>query len=180
MPPLVFQPISNTDSSQVNERSIMSLKKRALRRSKTITAGASGDAETLGTRPTRPGRLSGLISKVRAPFTRVFWEDLLESSDDEILVDSKLLSYAYLEAGMIEAIGTHVFLSDIFCVVEFDRELLASLPTLSCSTRTDSRPESCKWRRKHKVGILIIHLTIDTMLKFSSSLLYKIEPRFRQ
>ena len=114
-----FLPISDPDSSQVNERSIMSLKKRALRRSKTITAGASGDAETLGIRPARPSRLSSLIATIRAPFTRVFWEDLLEGNDDEILVDSKLLSYAYLEAGMIEAIGTYVlFFLHIFCVVE--------------------------------------------------------------
>ena len=97
----------------------MSLKRRALRRSKTITAGASGDAETLGVRPARPGRLSGLIATVRAPFTRVFWEDLLEGNDNEILVDGKLLSYAYLEAGMIEAIGAYVlsFLG-AFCIVE--------------------------------------------------------------
>lgn len=32
----------------------------------------------------------------------MFWEDVFEKSDDETLVDGKLLSYAYLEAGMIE------------------------------------------------------------------------------
>jgi sodium/potassium-transporting ATPase subunit alpha len=46
-----------------------------------------------------------MVSKIKLPFTRHFWEDALEPSDDETLVDSKLLSYAYLEAGMIEMLG---------------------------------------------------------------------------
>ena len=45
------------------------------------------------------------MSRVKAPFTRQFWEDTFERTDDESLVDSKLLSYAYLEAGMIEFAG---------------------------------------------------------------------------
>jgi sodium/potassium-transporting ATPase subunit alpha len=32
----------------------------------------------------------------------------MEPTDDETLVDGKLLSYAYLEVGMIEAIGWSV------------------------------------------------------------------------
>ena len=42
--------------------------------------------------------------RVKAPFTRTFWEDRFERTDNETLVYAKLLSYAYLEAGVIEMI----------------------------------------------------------------------------
>lgn len=83
----------------VNERSIISRKRRALRRTKTITR----DSETQEVIP--PSRISNLMGKLKAPFTRIFWEEMLETSDDEGLVDGKLLSYAYLEAGIIEMLG---------------------------------------------------------------------------
>lgn len=88
----------------VNERSVTTLKRRALRRSKTLLA-VSGDPENLGLKTSLPTRFSKLIAKIRAPMTRVFWEDMLEGDDNEVLVDSKLLSYSYLEAGMIQAAG---------------------------------------------------------------------------
>ena len=34
-----------------------------------------------------------------------FWEDVMDRDDSEQLVDLKLLSYAYLEAGVIEMLG---------------------------------------------------------------------------
>lgn len=83
----------------VSDRSILSRKRRALRRSRTLAR----DAETQEV--IHPSRISTITSKIKIPFTRNFWEDALEKSDDETLVDSKLLSYAYLEAGMIEMIG---------------------------------------------------------------------------
>ncbi|KAH9911673.1 aminophospholipid-transporting P-type ATPase [Epithele typhae] len=83
----------------VNDRSITSLKKRALRRTKTLAR----DPET--NEAIQPSKLSVFLTKLKAPFTRQFWEDALERTDDETLVDSKLLSYAYLEAGMIEFAG---------------------------------------------------------------------------
>ncbi|KAI0263789.1 aminophospholipid-transporting P-type ATPase [Gloeopeniophorella convolvens] len=86
----------------VSDRSIMNRKRRALRRSKTL----GRDPETQV--PVQPSRLSLIGRKLKAPFTREFWEDRFESSDDETLVDGKLLSYAYLEAGMIEMIGSLV------------------------------------------------------------------------
>jgi sodium/potassium-transporting ATPase subunit alpha len=46
------------------------------------------------------------FTKLKAPFTKAFWEDVFEGSDNETLVDGKLLSYAYLEAGIIEMLGT--------------------------------------------------------------------------
>ncbi|KAI0355099.1 aminophospholipid-transporting P-type ATPase [Trametes cingulata] len=86
----------------VNDRSITTLKKRALRRTKTLRR----DPET--NEVIRPSRLAQLLARVRAPFTRQFWEDALEGSDAETLVDGKLLSYAYLEAGVIEMVGALV------------------------------------------------------------------------
>lgn len=83
----------------VTDRSIMSLKKRALRRTRTLAR----DSETQTYIP--PSRLSVIISKIKAPFTRVFWEDRFEDSDSESLVDGRLLSYSYLEAGVIEMLG---------------------------------------------------------------------------
>jgi sodium/potassium-transporting ATPase subunit alpha len=79
------------------------LKKRALRRQRTLLG--AGDSESLGLGAIRKNPLALLMKKLRAPFTRLFWEDLFESNEEEILVDSKLLSYSYLEIGMIQAIG---------------------------------------------------------------------------
>ncbi|KAJ7272951.1 aminophospholipid-transporting P-type ATPase [Mycena rebaudengoi] len=86
----------------VNNRSILSLKKKALRRTKTLKR----DPETQDILP--PSRILSLATKLRAPFTRVYWEDALEGTDGETLVDGKLLSYAYLEAGLIEVLGALV------------------------------------------------------------------------
>ncbi|KAJ7184453.1 aminophospholipid-transporting P-type ATPase [Mycena filopes] len=83
----------------VNDRSILSLKKKALRRTKTLRR----DPETQDIIP--PSKLSVFVGKLRKPFTRTYWEDAMEGSDGETLVDSKLLSYAYLEAGVIEMVG---------------------------------------------------------------------------
>ncbi len=80
----------------------MSLKKRALRRTKTLRR----DTETQEV--IRPSRISEWITYLKAPFTRMWWEERLERSDAETLVDGKLLSYAYLEAGIIEMIGRQV------------------------------------------------------------------------
>jgi sodium/potassium-transporting ATPase subunit alpha len=77
----------------------MSLKKRALRRTKTLAR----DPETQ--EAIRPGWFAKLRSKIKAPFTHSFWEDLLETTENEKLVDAKLLSYSYLEAGFISAIS---------------------------------------------------------------------------
>ncbi|KAH9890537.1 aminophospholipid-transporting P-type ATPase [Cubamyces lactineus] len=86
----------------VNERSITSLKKRALRRTKTLRRDPETD-EII-----RPSCLSQYMMRLKTPFTREFWEDAFEPSEDETLVDGKLLSYAYLEAGVIEMLGALV------------------------------------------------------------------------
>ena len=78
----------------------MSLKRRALKRSKTLIR----DSETQQIIP--PSRISVISRKLKAPFTRDFWEERLEQTGGENLVDGKLLSYAYLEAGIIEILGS--------------------------------------------------------------------------
>ena len=87
----------------VTEDSIRSLKRRALQRSKTLHR----DTETGDVIP--PSRISTFFSTLKTPFRRSFWEDRLEPSDSEMLVDGKLLSYAYLEVGLIETLGRQVF-----------------------------------------------------------------------
>ena len=77
----------------------MALKKRALRRTKTLLR----DPETNEVIP--PSKFSVWKSRLQAPFTRLFWEERFETTEDETLVDGKLLSYSYLEAGLIETIG---------------------------------------------------------------------------
>lgn len=49
-----------------------------------------------------------MVTKLTAPFTKEWWQDAFEATDNETLVDGKLLSYAYLEAGMIEAVAAYV------------------------------------------------------------------------
>jgi sodium/potassium-transporting ATPase subunit alpha len=78
----------------------MNRKRRALRRSKTLHQDTEGQADT------HPSRLTVLVRKLKSPFTRQFWEDVFEPTDDETLVDSKVLRYSYLEVGMIETIGS--------------------------------------------------------------------------
>ncbi|KAG7086440.1 hypothetical protein E1B28_002394 [Marasmius oreades] len=97
----------------VNEQSILTRKRRALRRTKTLRR----DSETGQAIP--PSRISGVFSSLKAPFTKVWWEDRFEKSDDEKLVDAKLLSYSYLEAGLIMAIGEMVAYFVVFWVNGF-------------------------------------------------------------
>ena len=96
----------------------MSLKKRALRRTKTLRR----DPETQEV--IQPSKFSQAMNRMKAPFTRQFWEDTLERTDDETLVDTKLLSYAYLEAGLIEFAGA--------CVLRLSRHK-TSVANSACS-----------------------------------------------
>jgi hypothetical protein len=88
----------------VNERSILAIKKRALRRTRTLAR----DSESQTAR--KPSWISALVTKAKAPFTRVYWEDVLEKTDAESLVDGQVLSYAYLEVGLIETLAVFVLL----------------------------------------------------------------------
>ncbi|KAJ4475627.1 aminophospholipid-transporting P-type ATPase [Lentinula aciculospora] len=91
-----------TPRKPVNERSIASLKRRALRRTKTLRR----DSETQNIIP--PSKFSKLVTEFSKPFTRDFWEDVMETTENENLVDLKLLSYSYLEVGLIETLGALV------------------------------------------------------------------------
>lgn len=79
----------------MTDRSIHSLKKRALQRTKTLRHDSEG-------RPITPNIFRRTWSKLSIPFTRHYWEEAFEKTDEETLVDGRLLSYAYLEAGVIE------------------------------------------------------------------------------
>ena len=84
----------------VNERSIKLRRKRALRESLSIHRDFEAQ-ETI-----KSSLLHRLVKKIKAPFSSTFWEDISERTDDETLVDTKLMSYAYFEIGIIETIGS--------------------------------------------------------------------------
>ncbi|TFK25780.1 aminophospholipid-transporting P-type ATPase [Coprinopsis marcescibilis] len=84
----------------VTQASINALKRRALRKTKTLIR----DPETGEVIP--PSRFSVFASKIGAPFTREFWADRLATTENEALVDANLLTYSYLQAGMIECVGS--------------------------------------------------------------------------
>jgi sodium/potassium-transporting ATPase subunit alpha len=62
--------------STINERLIRSLKRKALKRIKTLAR----DPETQEVIQT--SKFSGWLSKLKTPFTRAFLEDLFESTDN--------------------------------------------------------------------------------------------------
>ncbi|KAH9914464.1 aminophospholipid-transporting P-type ATPase [Fomitopsis serialis] len=120
----------------VNERSVMSLKRKALRRTKTIRR----DTETGDI--IQPSRISALTSKFGTPFTREFWEDATERSEDESLVDGKLLSYSYLEAGVIEMLGALVAYFVVFYKSGFTpTDLRTAQSSTSITYFTESSPD---------------------------------------
>jgi sodium/potassium-transporting ATPase subunit alpha len=94
-----MQITAKLNQSSVNERTILARKKRALLRHRTLTR----DVETQEV--IQPSRFQAIIAKIKTPFSRDFWERKFEPTEDETLVDSKLLSYSYLEAGLIETLG---------------------------------------------------------------------------
>ncbi|TPX60133.1 hypothetical protein PhCBS80983_g01998 [Powellomyces hirtus] len=63
-----------------------------------IESGTAG-SKTIG------GRISGLVRGVASVFTARFWRDKLERTEEEVLVDRQVLSWAYLEAGVITTLG---------------------------------------------------------------------------
>ncbi|KAJ3728358.1 aminophospholipid-transporting P-type ATPase [Lentinula raphanica] len=91
-----------TPRKPVNDRTIASLKRRALRRTRTLRR----DYENQNIIPV--SKLSKVITKLTRPFKREYWEDVMEPTENESLVDLKLLSYSYLEAGLIETLGALV------------------------------------------------------------------------
>ncbi|EJD00183.1 aminophospholipid-transporting P-type ATPase [Fomitiporia mediterranea MF3/22] len=84
----------------VTERSIRRIKKRALQQAMRLRR----DAETQEV--LQSGRLAKIAEKAKIAFTAEFWESLFGRTDDETLVNWKVLSYSYLEVGIIESIGS--------------------------------------------------------------------------
>ncbi|CAO3655723.1 unnamed protein product [Mucor hiemalis] len=56
----------------------------------------------------RPNIFRRYANKIHELFSAAYWREKFEKSDDEVLVDFPLLSWAYLEVGIIEAIGCMV------------------------------------------------------------------------
>lgn len=121
----------------MNERSILSLKRKALRRTKTLRR----DPETQEV--LAPSKLSVLMGKLKKPFTRTYWEDAMESNDGETLVDSKLLSYAYLEAGLIEMLGALVAYFVVFYKSGFTPGDLRRAQKIGCERWTPRQRSQC-------------------------------------
>jgi sodium/potassium-transporting ATPase subunit alpha len=84
----------------VTERSIAALKKRALRRNLKIARRISTSRQSI-----LRNRLNAVIQTFRSLFSKDFWVDMWEDTGKETLVDRKLLSYSYLEAGAIETLA---------------------------------------------------------------------------
>ncbi|KAL0079975.1 hypothetical protein F4703DRAFT_1871952 [Phycomyces blakesleeanus] len=53
----------------------------------------------------KPGWFRRIYNSVVPFFTRAYWSEKLIKTDDDVLVDLPLLSWAYLEVGIIEVIG---------------------------------------------------------------------------
>jgi sodium/potassium-transporting ATPase subunit alpha len=76
-------------------------RRRALRRTRSHYDAEAGVVVT----PEDQTKLQKISHTIRQLFTREYWVDKLENTGAEVLVDGPLLSWAYLEIGMIEAIG---------------------------------------------------------------------------
>ena len=100
----------------VTPASIMTLKKKALRRNITLAKAATHDSESGAKRA--PSWLARKASDARlaikAPFTKHFWLDKFARDDSETLVDLSLLSYAYLQIGIIMTIGSMLAYFTVF------------------------------------------------------------------
>ncbi|KAF9105907.1 hypothetical protein BGX27_009400 [Mortierella sp. AM989] len=53
----------------------------------------------------KPSFLARLGHDFKALFTSVYWHEKFEHTEEEVLVDARLMSWAYLEIGIIQAIG---------------------------------------------------------------------------
>lgn len=76
-------------------------RRRALRRTRSHFDEEAGVVTT----PENQTKLQKFAFKARQMFTREYWVDKFEDTGAEVLVDGPLLSWAYLEIGMIEAVG---------------------------------------------------------------------------
>jgi len=76
-------------------------RRRALRRMRSHFDDEAGVVVS----PEDQTRIQKFLHNVRQPFTKEYWSDKFENTGAEVLVDGPLLSWAYLEIGLIETIG---------------------------------------------------------------------------
>ncbi|KAG5460403.1 MAG: hypothetical protein BJ554DRAFT_7554 [Olpidium bornovanus] len=63
-----------------------------------------------------PGVLTVIKEKLATPFRGSYWKEKLEKTDDEVLVDGNVLSYAYFEMGIIETLSAITAFFAVFWV----------------------------------------------------------------
>ena len=85
----------------VTPETIDIFRRRALRRKGSRYDEESGEIVS----PESMTKMQELAHNFRQLFTREYWVDKFENTGAEVLVDGPLLSWAYLEMGVIEAIG---------------------------------------------------------------------------
>ncbi|KAK0713196.1 hypothetical protein B0T26DRAFT_753337 [Lasiosphaeria miniovina] len=76
-------------------------RRRALRQTRSYFDEESGVIHT----PEPQTKLQEIFHSLQELFTRSYWVEKFESTGGEVLVDGALLSWAYLEIGLIEATG---------------------------------------------------------------------------
>jgi sodium/potassium-transporting ATPase subunit alpha len=85
----------------VNHESIDRHRRKLLRRE--CYARYDDDGEEI-----KPGFIRRFVIQCHELTTAAYWRELMETTQDEVLVDLPLLSWSYLEVGMIEAVGVMV------------------------------------------------------------------------
>src|SRR5581483_3797586 len=73
----------------VTENSIKRIRTRELYRTPTITDPKTGQ-------PVVPSKFSKFLHSLKKPFTKRWWSELFESTDEDLLVDGNILIWAYL------------------------------------------------------------------------------------
>ncbi|PVU90593.1 hypothetical protein BB559_004561 [Furculomyces boomerangus] len=83
--------------SPVTARSIKQLRERKARHPVIL------DPET--NMPVKKSKMKKIADNFKKPFTKVFWQDLFEKKYGDLLIDSDLMSYSYIEVGIIMTAG---------------------------------------------------------------------------
>ncbi|KAG0345538.1 hypothetical protein BG004_003625 [Podila humilis] len=98
----------------------------------------------------------------KALFTKVYWKERFEHTEDEVLVDAGLLSWAYLEIGIIQTIGGLITFFVVFYyegnmtptqAVQAQKDGLFASPGNDFNREILARAQSCFY-----LGIMIMQL----------------------
>ncbi|KAG0205242.1 hypothetical protein BGX28_003103 [Mortierella sp. GBA30] len=109
----------------------------------------------------------------KSMFTAVYWREKFESTEDEILVDAGLLSWAYLEIGIIQAVGALV----AFFVVLYKEGPFT--PTMAVQMQKNNEFSSTSPQHNQDVlamGQSVVYLSIMIMQLFN---LFACKTRYR-